>query len=233
MAESSITFKVSMISGAEGTVSGDAAETLADVKGKVMEVLNLSMSSVSLFLDSAPGEELQDDRSIKDLSGCNLLVVVPSEPEWCTNKCFTQEYIRGRRCGMEETSEDVEVRILSGGEFAFKRKHHDHDAECGYSHDSSVTAQGTWLVRWDPTQKKEVLELTGEATRRETQRVSRTRYDSWDRDDHEDDEEEEEEEDQNYDRTTTEKFNKIFTKDELLTTSAGRYTRDGWKVAPI
>lgn len=32
-----------MISGAEGTVSGDAAETLADVKGKVMEVLNLSM----------------------------------------------------------------------------------------------------------------------------------------------------------------------------------------------
>ncbi|CAK9048173.1 unnamed protein product [Durusdinium trenchii] len=137
MAESSITFKVSMISGAEGTVSGDAAETLADVKGKVMEVLNLSMSSVSLFLDSAPGEELQDDRSIKDLSGCNLLVVVPSEPEWCTNKCFTQEYIRGRRCGMEETSEDVEVRILSGGEFAFKRKHHDHDAECGYSHDSS------------------------------------------------------------------------------------------------
>jgi len=241
MAESTeVSFQVSLLSGVEGTVTGDAKEKVLDVKGKILEALKLeALPTFSLFLDSAEGKELEDDQSIEELSGRSVFAVVQSEPEWCTNKCFKQSYIRGRRCGMEETTEDADLKIYAGGTFKYVRKNHDHDAECGYNHDSHLTASGSWKVRWDASKKCEVLELSGEATRRETQRITRGCYDDYDPpSEKEDDDDESEEEEagfgrENYDRTTTEAFQTTFSKADLTTADKGMHTRGGWKISPL
>lgn len=231
-----------MMSGVEGSVTGDAGEKVLDVRTRILEALNLDGLSLSLFLDSAEGEEVKDAQSIADLSGRSVLAVVQSEPEWCTNKCFKQAYMRGRRCGMEETSEDTELKVFAGGEFSYNQKFHDHDAECGYNHDTTVTAKGQWKVRWDASKKVEVLELNGEATKHDRQHVGRGCYDDWnDRDSNdgegETDEEEEEEDtsaiDRNYDRTTTEVFSMTLSKDDLMTEDKGWHTRGGWKISSL
>mmetsp|Transcript_77566 Transcript_77566/g.122319 ORF Transcript_77566/g.122319 Transcript_77566/m.122319 type:complete len:240 (+) Transcript_77566:53-772(+) len=239
MSESQVSFKVSMMSGAEGSVTGDASEKVLDVRSRILEALNLDGLSLSLFLDSAEGEEVKDDQSIADLSGRSVLAVVQSEPEWCTNKLFKQAYIRGRRCGMEETSEDTDLKVHAGGIFTYSHKYHDHDAECGYNHDTSVTAKGQWKVRWDASKKVEVLELNGEATKRDTQSVGRGCYDDWDRDSNDGEgETDAEEEDtsagsRNYDRTTTEAFCMTLSKDDLMTDDKGRHARGGWKISSL
>mmetsp|Transcript_52992 Transcript_52992/g.64943 ORF Transcript_52992/g.64943 Transcript_52992/m.64943 type:complete len:231 (-) Transcript_52992:22-714(-) len=228
MAESQVSFKVSMMSGAEGHVSGDANEKILDVKGRILEALKLEKLSLSLFLDSADGQEIQDDQIIADLSDRSVLAVVQTEPEWCTNKRFRKDYIRGRRCGMEETSDDMVLQIFPGGTFLWTNKHHDHDAECGYNYDSKETANGQWVIRWDASKKVEVLELNGEATIHEQQRVSRGCYDySGSDDDHDDGEDSDEEEpapaQQNFDRTRTNPFQKTFSKADL----------SGWKISAL
>lgn len=239
MSESQVSFKVSMMSGVEGSVTGDASEKVLDVRSRILEALNLDGLSLSLFLDSAEGEEVKDAQSIADLSGRSVLAVVQSEPEWCTNKFFKQAYIRGRRCGMEETSEDTDLKVHAGCTFTYSHKFHDHDAECGYNHDTNVTAKGQWKVRWDASKKVEVLELKGEATKHDRQHVGRGCYDDWDRNSNDGEGEPDEEEedtsagDRNYDRTTTEVFCMTLSKDVLMTEDKGRHTRGGWKVSSL
>eukprot|EP00438_Fugacium_kawagutii_P018461 Skav204790 [mRNA] locus=scaffold763:332239:337177:+ [translate_table: standard] len=72
------------MSGVEGSVTGDASEKVLDVRGRILEALNLEARCLLLFLDSAEGEEIKDDQSIGDLSGRSVLAVVTPGVETLT-----------------------------------------------------------------------------------------------------------------------------------------------------
>ena len=226
MTESQLSFRVALLSGVEGNVTADASQKVVEVKSKILEALNLDAAAFSLFLDSAAGEEVKDDWSVADISGRSILAVVQSEPEWCTNKRFSKSYIRGRRCGLEETSVDIDLKIYAGGTFSYSKKHHDHDAECGYSFDSQVTATGKWKLCWVASEMSEVLQLTGESTKHESQTVRSDPGESGDEDDKNG-------ENRDYDRTTTQAFSQAFSKAELTTPDKGRHAHGGWTVSAL
>lgn len=152
-----------------------------------------------------------------ELAGYQLVAVATApEPEWCAGKRFQSNYLRGRRCGMEETSEDIVLELHRGGKFTYHRHDHDHDAECHYMEDVHVRAHGTWVYEESnagdamdgaPDANGGRIVLTGEAET-STEQLEEP------------------------ERKETKPFELVLRKGDLLTPDKGFHVRGGWKVTP-
>jgi len=249
-----VEFEVSLLSGAKAAMSCAPTSPLRSLSLEIAQKLGLADNDSSgpamSFVRSTEPDILKDTVTAAELAGQTIVVTVLSEPEWCTNKAFTKNWIRGRRCGMEEDSEDTTFSLRSGGTFTYSAMHHSHDAECGYNYDRRETARGTWRLTTrvvkDKDELEEVICLQGQATTHTVEHhSSRTWYDDGgaasDDPDGDDDEEESVEspkpveipKSRNKDITETHEFNRTFSKVELLTADTGRFARGGWKVTEL
>eukprot|EP00929_Paragymnodinium_shiwhaense_P041413 TRINITY_DN21504_c0_g1_i1.p1 TRINITY_DN21504_c0_g1~~TRINITY_DN21504_c0_g1_i1.p1 ORF type:complete len:265 (-),score=36.00 TRINITY_DN21504_c0_g1_i1:264-1058(-) len=95
------------------------------------------------------GKMLSDGSFASEAEGGAVLVAVTVEPADCRNKRFVYQYLRGRRCGMEEDEESVTLDLRAGGVFVYQRHDHSHDAECGYMYDRWQKGTGQWSFRDD------------------------------------------------------------------------------------
>eukprot|EP00418_Pyrodinium_bahamense_P013599 CAMPEP_0179112590 /NCGR_PEP_ID=MMETSP0796-20121207/52637_1 /TAXON_ID=73915 /ORGANISM="Pyrodinium bahamense, Strain pbaha01" /LENGTH=281 /DNA_ID=CAMNT_0020810763 /DNA_START=44 /DNA_END=889 /DNA_ORIENTATION=- len=155
------------------------------------------------------GSFLHDDTQAAVIAGGLVhVVVMPPEPEWCSGKRFKQSYLRGRRCGLEETSEDICLDLKLGGLFTYSRHDHEHDAECHYFHDVYVRASGKWTFSpCEADTEDGVIKLKGQASVCESS--SRRRQS----------------------KELTEPFSMVLHKKELL--GGGKGGRGGWSVQSV
>ncbi|CAE7229599.1 unnamed protein product [Symbiodinium pilosum] len=183
VAAADVTFEVSLLSGAAASIACPPDASLGSLQREIAEKLGLLRGDEwpSMFFLAASGETepLQESVVASELADRTIIAGVNGEPDWCSDKQFKKSWIHGRHCGMEEDSEDIFLKIHGGGTFSYEAKYHSHDAECGYQHDMTVKATGTWrlaLRKVKDQEPEEVIAVNGTATRRTVDIRSTTRY---------------------------------------------------------
>mmetsp|Transcript_53330 Transcript_53330/g.155394 ORF Transcript_53330/g.155394 Transcript_53330/m.155394 type:complete len:256 (-) Transcript_53330:71-838(-) len=214
-----VEFEVRLLSGRSCKIRCAASLELGDLQGQIARELGVDVEQAprvqlarSCGGEAGASAPLRGSTAAAEVAGCCLsAVLLPPEPEWCSGKRFTSQHRRGRRCRMEEASEDTVLELQRGGKFTYRRHEHEHDAECCYSSDKTVWAEGEWLFLEGLCGDAGTIELSGEATE-VLKRIRGRRTDHLgDRKD----------------------FRMSLSSEELLSEDPGARKRGGWKVQDI
>ncbi|CAJ1335411.1 unnamed protein product [Effrenium voratum] len=173
MAESEpeVSFDVSALSGRSATLRCAPTATLGSLAPLIAKELGLDAAyGLRCFRSAGSDYHLPDSALASELASGSIVVVANSEPQWCSDQCFTM--LAGTSRGGEDESCETRLEIHAGGRFVYNQIFtvggEDDDDEDDFEEDIT-DADGTWKV--EKTDDDELLVLEGVSKKRSCRRL--------------------------------------------------------------